>query len=214
MAYLYRHIRLDNNLPFYIGIGSDSDYKRANSKHNRNKYWKNIIKKTTYKVDIIFNDLSWEEACKKEIEFITLYKNYNIKLANLTMGGEGLFQPNNEIIKKISNSKKGIKNPMYGKSWSIEKKQQMIQRMTGPNNPNYAKTISDKQKEIISNAQKGRIKSKEEKEKIYSKTRKKVIDLTNNIIYNSIQDVAKVFEKSPSHMTRLIKINKFNLKFL
>lgn len=33
MAYVYRHIRLDKNQPFYIGIGSDTDgrYHRANS---------------------------------------------------------------------------------------------------------------------------------------------------------------------------------------
>ena len=39
MAYLYRHIREDKNEPFYIGIGSDSTYKRANQtkKERRNK---------------------------------------------------------------------------------------------------------------------------------------------------------------------------------
>jgi hypothetical protein len=30
MAYVYRHIRLDKNEPFYIGIGSDSSFARAN----------------------------------------------------------------------------------------------------------------------------------------------------------------------------------------
>ena len=45
MAYLYRHIRLDKNEPFYIGIGSDEQYGRANSKHNRNKLWNGVIKK-------------------------------------------------------------------------------------------------------------------------------------------------------------------------
>jgi hypothetical protein len=214
VPYLYRHIRLDTNLPFYIGIGSDSGYKRANSKHNRNRYWKNTVKKINYRVDIMLDDLTWEEACKKEIEFIKFYKTHNIKLVNLTMGGEGLFKPIDEIIKKISDSKKGVKNPMFGKTWSEEKRQYMSQRMKGLNNPNYAKTISDEQKNIISKSQKGRVKSEEEKEKIYSKTRKKVIDLTTNVIYDSIQDVAKVFGKSPSHMTRLIKVNKFNLKFL
>jgi len=86
--------------------------------------------------------------------------------------------------------------------------------MTGKNNPNFGKTISQNQKAIISKAQIGRVKTQEEKEKIYSKTRKKVVDTVNNIIYNSIQEVADVFKKSPSHMTRLIKANKFNLKFL
>ena len=29
MAYVYRHIRLDKNEPFYIGIGSDANYSRS-----------------------------------------------------------------------------------------------------------------------------------------------------------------------------------------
>ena len=34
MAYLYRHIRLDKNKPFYVGIGDNdnNNYKRAHSK--------------------------------------------------------------------------------------------------------------------------------------------------------------------------------------
>lgn len=41
MAYLYRHIRLDKNQPFYIGISNvDDDYKRAYKRSCRNKYWK------------------------------------------------------------------------------------------------------------------------------------------------------------------------------
>jgi hypothetical protein len=165
-------------------------------------------------VDILLTDITWETACKKEKEFIKLYKSCDIKLVNLTSGGEGLFEPDIDIIKKISESKKGNKNPMYGKSWSIEKRENMINRMTGKNNPNFGKTISQNQKAIISKAQIGRVKTQEEKEKIYSKTRKKVVDTVNNIIYNSIQEVADIFKKSPSHMTRLIKANKFNLKFL
>ena len=38
MAYVYRHIRLDKNEPFYIGIGKDDsgEYKRANHIGNKN----------------------------------------------------------------------------------------------------------------------------------------------------------------------------------
>jgi hypothetical protein len=42
---VYRHIRLDKNEPFYIGIGSDRNYKRASSIKDRNKYWGNIVNK-------------------------------------------------------------------------------------------------------------------------------------------------------------------------
>lgn len=95
MAYVYRHIRLDKNIPFYIGIGSDDKgkYKRAydNGPTSRNKYWNNIISKTEYDIEIILDNLTWDEACQKEIEFIALYKRKRDggTLANLTLGGEG-----------------------------------------------------------------------------------------------------------------------------
>ena len=43
MAVVYRHIRLDKNVPFYIGIGDSIN--RAYNKINRTKIWKNIAKK-------------------------------------------------------------------------------------------------------------------------------------------------------------------------
>lgn len=72
MIYLYRHIRLDKNEPFYIGIGKG---KRAYSKKSRNIHWLNIINSTPYEVEIILENLSWEEACEKEKEFIKLYES-------------------------------------------------------------------------------------------------------------------------------------------
>lgn len=94
MAYVYRHIRLDKNEPFYIGIGSDAKYQRADYKglKGRNKYWHRIVGKTDYDVDIILDDLTYPEAIKKEEEFIALYGRVNNKtgiLCNLTDGGEG-----------------------------------------------------------------------------------------------------------------------------
>jgi len=93
MAYLYRHIRLDKNEPFYIGIGSDPAHKRAYAKTCRNRYWLNIAKlNPDYEVEIIFDNIPWREACLKEIEFISIYGRRDLKegvLCNLTNGGEG-----------------------------------------------------------------------------------------------------------------------------
>ena len=92
MAYVYRHIRLDKDEPFYIGIGSDSNYYRANKKSQRNIYWKRIIAKTDYSVDILIDDLTWDEACNKEKEFIALYGRKDLNtgcLVNMTEGGDG-----------------------------------------------------------------------------------------------------------------------------
>ena len=44
--YLYRHIRLDKNEPFYIGVGTKCDnidnlsHKRSKTTQNRNKFWR------------------------------------------------------------------------------------------------------------------------------------------------------------------------------
>jgi hypothetical protein len=95
MAYLYRHTRLDKNEPFYIGIGSDTDGNYTRAYHSycfRNKHWINIVSQTQYEVEIMMCDLTWEEACKKEIEFISLYGRSDKQkgtLCNMTDGGEG-----------------------------------------------------------------------------------------------------------------------------
>lgn len=122
MAYVYRHIRLDKNEPFYIGIGSDFEYKRAHQLRNdrRNPIWHKIASKTEIEVEIILDNLSYEEAIAKEIEFIALYGRLNNAtgiLSNLTDGGEGTIGlvVSAETRKKYSERFKGEKNPMYGK---------------------------------------------------------------------------------------------------
>jgi hypothetical protein len=90
MAVVYRHIRLDKNEVFYVGIGKTE--ARAYKTQSRNSHWKNITNKTDYRVDILFDDLTWDEACKKEIEFIEIYGRKDLRkgtLVNLTNGGEG-----------------------------------------------------------------------------------------------------------------------------
>lgn len=109
MAYVYRHIRLDKNEPFYIGIGkSQSDFERAYSSKNRNVYWNNIVNFTEYRVEIMLQDISWEEACEKEIEFINLYKKntQNGSLCNIANGGNGGYL-SNEVNEKRKQSLKG-----------------------------------------------------------------------------------------------------------
>ena len=136
MAYVYRHIRLDKNEPFYIGIGSDDRYYRANAKAHRNKVWKGIIKRTDYKVQIFIDGISYEEAKEKEIEFIKLYGRINLKtgtLCNLTDGGDGTIGQvfTQEHREKISKANKGRKLSdehrknlrESGRNWGLTKEQ-------------------------------------------------------------------------------------------
>jgi hypothetical protein len=100
MAYVYTYTRLDKNEIFYVGIGSDTRYKRAKNLSLRTDYFKKIINKSKYKLDIVFDNLTWEEACQKEIEFIALYGRIDLKtgtLVNFTNGGEGRLGSQNRI---------------------------------------------------------------------------------------------------------------------
>ena len=91
MAYVYKHIRLDTNGIFYIGVGSDNYYTRAHSKHSRNKHWLNVVNKVGYKVEIIIDNISFNSALEREIELIFEYGLISEGgcLVNYTKGGQG-----------------------------------------------------------------------------------------------------------------------------
>ena len=106
MGYVYRHVRLDTNDVFYVGIGSDEpEYKRARVERNRNIFWKRITNKTKYRVDIMFEDDCYDTIKEKEKEFIILYGRRDLglgTLCNLTDGGDGTIgRPMNEYTKNI-----------------------------------------------------------------------------------------------------------------
>jgi hypothetical protein len=107
MAYVYQHKRLDTDQVFYVGIGDGEDYKRAYSTKGRNKWWKNIVSKHNYKVEILKDNLNWEQACDIEKYYIKKYGRLvdGGILVNITEGGDG-FKSNhtNETKVKISNT--------------------------------------------------------------------------------------------------------------
>lgn len=139
---VYRHVRLDTNEVFYIGIGTQ---ERPYKKSNRNKWWKNIVKKTDYRVDILFDDLTWEEACEKEKEFIQLYGRRDLglgTLVNMTDGGEGTLG-----VKMSEESKLKMSKSRKGKKHTEETKLKMSEVKKG-------KTISEATKKKQSNSYK------------------------------------------------------------
>jgi hypothetical protein len=158
MAIVYRHIRLDKNEPFYIGIGENLE--RAHTKRSRNKYWKHIVKSNPYEVQILFDDLTWDEACNKEIEFIKLYGRKDLGtgiLVNMTNGGDtppshkGKVR-SEEFRKKCSESNKGRK-------LSEEHRKKLSESHKG-----YVAT--EQQRKKLSETNKGRKLSEEWKQKI------------------------------------------------
>lgn len=123
---LYQHVKVENNEVFYIGIGND---KRAYNKINRNIHWKRIVNKYEYKVEILSDNLTWENAQEAEIQLIKLYGRINLKtgpLCNMTDGGEGCVghvysEKTIERFKEIGRQRMTEKYKQYMLSFNIGK---------------------------------------------------------------------------------------------
>jgi hypothetical protein len=151
MAIVYEHIRNDTNEVFYVGIGEEE--KRAFSKHNRTKYWKNIVNKVGYTVNIVYKNIEHKEAKKIEILLIEKYGRKNLGLGNLvnmTNGGDGCFGlvQSKEARQKIREAMKGNTN-MIGKIHSEETIQKMREAKKGNTNK-LGKTHSEETRQKMS----------------------------------------------------------------
>lgn len=116
MAIVYEHYRKDTNEIFYVGIGKT--IARSKSKSNRNRHWLSIVKNYGYEIKVTHQNITWEEACEIEVIKIKEYGRRDLEsgpLVNLTDGGEGILNLTPKSKKILSESKKGVKNPQFGK---------------------------------------------------------------------------------------------------
>lgn len=119
MAYVYTHTRIDTNEVFYVGIGSDKHFSRSKDSNNRNKFWKNIVSKTEYVIDIVNKNISKQEAADIEKLLIIQYGRRIDKsgsLCNISSGGEfGSYG-----VKRSEEYKKNLSSKMKGRKLSKE----------------------------------------------------------------------------------------------
>lgn len=121
--------------------GSDVVFHRAIRKHGQNAFIWTALK--------CFN--TREEAAQEEIYWIAQLKDYNIKIYNMTVGGDGTvgFHHTEEAKRKTGEANKGKlsgnNNPQYGKrgklspNWGRKRSEKSKDKMRGANNPNYGK---------------------------------------------------------------------------
>ena len=164
--YVYRHIRLDSNTPFYIGKGKDN---RANLKKGRNKYWQNITNKVEYKIEILKDNLTEKEAFKLECKLIKLYKNYGYCEANLANGGIGCagYKHTPEAIEKLRKHFTGRKRSQEDCKKMSEAQ---LERFKTDSPWNKGIPCSQETKDKISKAKKGKKLSPEQIEKLKGRT--------------------------------------------
>ncbi len=216
MTLVYKHIRKDTNEVFYIGIGNE---KRPYSKKNRNQYWKNIVNKVGYRVEIIQENLSWEVACKLEKQLIKKYGRKDLNegtVVNMTDGGDGTTgaKLSKSTCKKMSDYAKTRK-------WSTVTKKKMSKSAMGNTvNSGIKKTEDHKRK--ISEAHKklnqdpefrrlrgDRLRGYKQTEEHIAKRRKRVLQYDKNYnlirVFESRKEAAEITNTSISGISSVVR---------
>jgi len=179
LCYIYKHIRLDTNVVFYIGKGTNTNgkYKRAYSSDRTNLHWHNIVKKYGYSVEIIVENLTEKEANQKEVELILDYGRIDLgtgTLVNMTAGGEGVSGVimSEKTRKKIGDAHRG-------------------------------RVHTEQSRKNMSEAHKGHKPTEETRNKMILSRIKPVAQCLNNIVLNEYPSAKSTQEQGfrPSHVT-------------
>lgn len=122
---VYIHKKLTNGETFYVGIFKQK--KRPYSKFARNKHWHSVVAKHGYNVEILCDNLTWEEAQSMEIKIISEIGRTITNdgpLVNKTIGGDGNTAPRSQE----SNLKRSIKQKGISKGPCSEEKKQKLSK--------------------------------------------------------------------------------------
>jgi hypothetical protein len=223
---VYRHRRLDDNSVFYIGLGNK---QRPYVKTKRNNYWKSIIEKYGYYVEVIQENLSLEDAKELEVFLISLYGRKDIKtgiLCNMSDGGDG-HNASPEIRKKTSERRKGKRTLPLDYVRSEEHSRKISEGKKGKPSSFKGKKHTEETKAIIRQKRALQVFTKETRIK-KSKSVKgaknpaaiKVINVKTKEIFDTIIDAAKsanisraylgmIFSGMYPNKTNLIKLKDY-----
>lgn len=193
--YVYKHMRRDTGLVFYIGKGKGD---RAFSRRGRNPYWRHIVDRFGYDVCIVKDGLYESEAFLLEKELIRQFGRKDIKngfLVNLTDGGDGpagavpwnLGVPRTEDEKrKMSKNRKGKPGPWKGKKIPKEYVDKMkVKLKEYYKDPENRKKAGEKNKGRPSN-KKGKKMPEEQRLKLIGRKRSpEVIELMKPNMFKS-----------------------------
>jgi predicted transcriptional regulator len=186
-------------IPFYVGKGcGDRAYKSAShcmTNCSSNSYKSNIIKNLLREnrkvlIEFVLENVSNEEAIEKEKELIKKYgrkiDNSGI-LANITLGGEGMFGCIGEL------------NTMYKKKHSTSTKKKISMAKSGKNHPNYGKQLSIETRKKISSGHKGK--------KFGDQTRLKMADSQRKFKLNKEELIKELKHFTTSEITKKYNIS-------
>ena len=195
IAYVYQHICIATNEIFYIGIGTRKNFGRAYEKYTyrRNSIWHNYVNKYgPFSVEILNENITRANAVKIEAELINKYGRLcdnTGKLTNLLLSEEYSFYG------------------MIRKPHTAETKEKLRLINTG-------KKLSDDTKNKMSKVRIGKKFSTEARINIKNGVTKSIGRkiLCNDIIYDCINDAAKILNVKAENICKVCKGKRLHTK--
>ena len=206
---VYVHINKINNKRYYGITCQNINERWRNGKgyknHKNSKkdtYFYNAINKygwDNFTHEVLFDNLSKEEACLLEQCYIALYDTTNRnKGYNRTTGGES-FNHTADTKKALSDLYKGENNPFYGKHHTEETKKMIGEKIKsercGENHPMYGKHLTEEIKQKISESHKG--KNNPSSKSVY------VIEL--DMTFDTITECAKYLDCTNANISNVLR---------
>ena len=212
---VYSHRRISDGEIFYIGIARNQ--KRPYTKRDRSDIWNKYVNKYEYEVEILHENITWQEACKFEKNYISLYGRRDLKtgrLLNMTDGGDGAVNSlhhwsldvgkKEQVRAKISEANIGKPSPFKGKSHSEEAKQVNREKHIGkaPGNKGKPSPYKGIPRPSHSISMRGEGNSNS----------KRVYEEATGILYNTVQAYMEIRKiKNYYQLSKLINTNQIKV---
>ena len=203
---VYMHTSPSNKR--YIGITSQKPERRWRKNGEGYKehlyFWKSIQKYgwDNFQHDILFTDLTKNEAERKEIELISYYNSNNVNFGyNMSTGGESGskgYKYTDEQRKHMSEIHKGEKNGMYGKRHTEE-------TIVKDRIAHLRENLSEDTIHKMSIAKIGKKRSDESIQKQIETISNKVICIETSMVYNGTKEAGRLNNIDPSCISKVCR---------
>ena len=204
MYTVYQHKNKING-KIYIGITSRKPEERWGSdgrNYKTSPHFYSAIQKygwDNFEHNILFTNLSKEQACEKEQELIKYYNSMDREFGyNSTSGGE-FFVMNKETKEKISNAMIGNKNGL-GHACSEKKKRKISEAQKG-------RQFTEEHKQKLSDSAKNRhVPCSEEKKKKLSQNypnKRKVYCEELDMVFESVQECGRYLNAPATNISKV-----------
>lgn len=203
---VYMHTSPSNKK--YIGITSQKPERRWRKNGCGYKdhlyFWRAIQKYgwDNFKHDILYTDLTKEEAEEKEVELIAYHNSNNINFGyNMSVGGESGskgYKYTDEQRKHLSEVHKGEKNGMYGKHHTEE-------TIEKDKLSHLKENLSEDTIYKMSIAKKGKKRNRQAVEKQIETISNKVICIETSIEYIGTKEAGRLNNLDPSSISKVCR---------